>query len=46
MWDFSLIVKHILLMATFLHWGTVAATELYQFCKYIANENEKMRQTR
>ena len=46
LWDLAVIVKHLVTMATFIHWGTRAASELYQFCKYIANENERLRKTR
>ena len=46
LWDLGVIIRHLVIMATFIHWATRAASELYQFCKYIANENEKLRKTR
>ena len=45
LWDLCVIARILVLMATFIHWGTRAASELYQFCKYIANENERLKKT-
>ena len=42
-WDLLVTVRNLVTMATFIHWGTRAASELYQFCKYIANENERLK---
>ena len=46
LWDLCVIVRLLVFMATFIHWGTRAASELYQFCKYIANENERLKNAR
>ena len=43
LWDLLVTVRTLVTMATFIHWGTRAASELYQFCKYIANENERLK---
>ena len=42
-WDLVITVRTLVTMATFIHWATRAASELYQFCKYIANENERLK---
>ena len=35
------LVRQLLVVTMFIHWGTAAAAELYRFCRYVVREDRK-----